>query len=200
MTAPAIPRRSPGPTPEAFRASSAFARALIGPRHGGRRTAAIHDILMRAIASRQRHWRWVALRATEDDLDAHLLPAWHEQCDPSFAAWHEKERRYEIGFDLGGRGSCDIDVIFLALDRVPGLGACRNDQDVAGNERARRQVARAIRALGGAGSVAASCAWHVLGLEWSLREWSQKALRGKVDQAAGVLVAALAILDPHFGT
>lgn len=67
-----------------------------------------------------------------------------------------------------------------------------------GNDQARRQIAEAIRALGGEISLSASCAWHVLGLEWSLREWSIKALRSNVAQASGVLISTLWVLKPHF--
>lgn len=68
-----------------------------------------------------------------------------------------------------------------------------------GNERARKQIASAMSVLGGERSLAASCAWHVLGLEWSLREWAAKATQTNVHRATGVLVATLDLLDPHFG-
>jgi len=67
-----------------------------------------------------------------------------------------------------------------------------------GNEAARRRIAAAIRCLGGDATILASCAWHVLGLEWSLREWAAKSLGGKVDRASGVVIATLALLEPHF--
>lgn len=68
-----------------------------------------------------------------------------------------------------------------------------------GNEAARKRIAGAIRLLGGQTAPAASCAWHVLGLEWSLREWATKGLRCNADMARGVLVAALGALDAYFG-
>lgn len=82
-----------------------------------------------------------------------------------------------------------------ALDRLPGNG----DADRSpGNDRARRRIAEAIRMLGGQGRLPASCAWHVLGLEWSLREWAEKCLSGRHVVAVGVLVAVLAILEREF--
>lgn len=68
-----------------------------------------------------------------------------------------------------------------------------------GNEGARRRIAAAIDKLGGEASIAASCAWHVLGLEWSLREWAAKALRGNVHQATGSLRATLGLIARDFG-
>ena len=68
---------------------------------------------------------------------------------------------------------------------------------------ARRRVANAIDALGGHDSPAGSCAWFVVGLEMSVREWAtRRGWSGKpVPQpiAGGMLVAALGILAMHFG-
>jgi len=69
----------------------------------------------------------------------------------------------------------------------------------SGHERARRRISAAMTRLGGECSVTASAAWHVLGLEWSLRRWGQKACRGNVHQAAGVVLAALDLLEDDFG-
>ena len=68
---------------------------------------------------------------------------------------------------------------------------------------ARRRVAEALDTLGGHASPAGSCAWFVLGLEFSLRTWatrqgwSGKPIHGPMAQ--GVLVAALGTLAMHFG-
>lgn len=67
-------------------------------------------------------------------------------------------------------------------------------------EAARRQVWHALQAVGGAGSPAGSCLWHVLGWERTLREWAQgQAWNGrpiKQEAAAGILIAAL---ESHLG-
>jgi hypothetical protein len=89
----------------------------------------------------------------------------------------------------------------LPLLRVPGTG-----REPELNERqldARRRVYAALEALGGISSPAGSCVWHVVGLQWSVRDWAMsQGWRGRpVDQkeAKGILVAALAILARHYG-
>lgn len=59
-------------------------------------------------------------------------------------------------------------------------------------EYARNQIAKAIRWVGGSQSSQASCLWHVLGLEQSMRSWSREHPR-KITHlnASGVLAAAL---------
>jgi hypothetical protein len=68
---------------------------------------------------------------------------------------------------------------------------------------ARRRVSEALDALGGHDSAAGSCAWHVLGLEMSVREWAMRQGWGgrpvSPPQAQGMLVATLAVLAGHFG-
>lgn len=68
---------------------------------------------------------------------------------------------------------------------------------------ARQKVAAALEALGGHGSAAGSCAWHVLGCEASVREWAtRQGWGGKLvghSQAQGILVAALGVLAWHYG-
>jgi hypothetical protein len=43
---------------------------------------------------------------------------------------------------------------------------------------ARERVARALDALGGHGSPAASCVWQVVGMQTSIREWAASARLG----------------------
>jgi hypothetical protein len=70
-------------------------------------------------------------------------------------------------------------------------------------EAARTAVWRAIQAVGGIGSPAGSCMWHVLGWERSLKEWALEqgwsGRRVSQEAAAGILVAALGALESHFG-
>jgi hypothetical protein len=67
---------------------------------------------------------------------------------------------------------------------------------------ARRKVAAALDALGGHDSAAGCCAWHVVGLELSVREWAMRQGWGgrsvSPPQAQGMLVAALGVLAAHF--
>jgi hypothetical protein len=68
---------------------------------------------------------------------------------------------------------------------------------------ARRKVAEALDVLGGHDSAAGSCAWYVLGLETSVREWAMRQGWGgrpvPPTQAQGMLVATLSVLAAHFG-
>lgn len=68
---------------------------------------------------------------------------------------------------------------------------------------AREKVARALDALGGHGSPAASCTWHVVGLQTSIREWALRQGWGgrpvRQESAQGILVAALGVLVKHYG-
>jgi hypothetical protein len=58
-------------------------------------------------------------------------------------------------------------------------------------------------ALGGLGSPAGSCVWHVVGLQRSIREWAMRQGWGgkpvRIEQAQGILVAALGMLAAHHG-
>ena len=70
-------------------------------------------------------------------------------------------------------------------------------------EGARDAVWRAIRAVGGMGSPAGSCLWHVVGWERSLKEWALEqgwnGRRVSQEAASGILIAALGALEAHFG-
>jgi hypothetical protein len=60
-----------------------------------------------------------------------------------------------------------------------------------------------LDALGGLGSPASSCVWHVVGLQRSIRErmmrqgWDGRPVR--VEQAQGILIAALGVLAKYYG-
>lgn len=68
---------------------------------------------------------------------------------------------------------------------------------------ARERVARALDALGGHGSPAGSCVWHVVGMQTSIREWALRRGWGgrpvRQESAQGILVAALGVLAKHYG-
>ena len=70
-------------------------------------------------------------------------------------------------------------------------------------EGARNAVWRAISAVGGIGSPAGSCLWHVVGWERSLKEWALEqgwsGRRVSQEAASGILIAALGALEAHFG-
>jgi hypothetical protein len=60
---------------------------------------------------------------------------------------------------------------------------------------ARRQVQETIGALGGISRAPGSCAWHVIGLEWSVRRWAREWLGVNNPEATGVLIATCSLLD-----
>jgi hypothetical protein len=70
-------------------------------------------------------------------------------------------------------------------------------------EAARAMVWRAVQAVGGFGSPAGSCLWHVVGWERPLKEWALgqgwSGRRVSQESAAGILIAALGALESHFG-
>jgi hypothetical protein len=68
---------------------------------------------------------------------------------------------------------------------------------------ARSRLFEALALFGGADSPGGSCLWHVVGLEYSLREWAtHRGWSGRPVhhvQAQGMLVAALGVLAVHYG-
>jgi hypothetical protein len=70
-------------------------------------------------------------------------------------------------------------------------------------EAARRAVWRAVGALGGLGSPAGSCLWHVVGWECSLKAWALEqgwsGRRVTQEAASGILIAALGALETLSG-
>lgn len=68
---------------------------------------------------------------------------------------------------------------------------------------ARRKVWQALEVLGGIASPAGSCVWHVIGCEWTVKDWALREGWGgrplRDHTAAGVLIGALGVLQAHFG-
>ena len=89
----------------------------------------------------------------------------------------------------------------MSFDHQPGSGNAADLTHVQLD--ARRRVARAIDALGGFGSPAGGCVWHVVGLQCSIREWAMRQGWGGrpigEKQAHGILVAALGMLAAFYG-
>ena len=89
----------------------------------------------------------------------------------------------------------------MPLLRIPGGGG--RDTTTEQQFQARERVAAAIDALGGPGSLARACVWHIVGLESSITEWSRRSgWCGRPighAQGQGVLVSALGVLAMHYG-
>lgn len=87
------------------------------------------------------------------------------------------------------------------LRRVP--QAVRELPVGARQAEARKKIWRALGALGGASSPAGSCAWHVLGCQWSLKEWAlRQGWSGRAlsqETASGILIGTLGVLKGFYG-
>ena len=110
---------------------------------------------------------------------------------------HDAARDFQAQFTIAR-----YDVIrCMSLMRLPG-GSGPGDLTDAQVD-ARRRVGKVLDALGGLGSPAGSCVWHVVGLQRSIREWALRQGWGgkpvRVEQAQGILVAALGMLVKHDG-
>jgi hypothetical protein len=110
---------------------------------------------------------------------------------------HDAARDFQAQFTIAR-----YDVIrCMSLMRLPG-GSGPGDLTEAQVD-ARRRVGKALDALGGLGSPAGSCVWHVVGLQRSIREWALRQGWGgrpvRVEQAQGILVAALGVLVGYYG-
>jgi hypothetical protein len=110
---------------------------------------------------------------------------------------HDAARDFQAQFTIAR-----FDVVrCMPLVRLPGGGGAADLTDAQVD--ARRRVGGALDALGGLGSPAGSCVWHVVGLQCSIREWAMRQGWGgrsvRVEQAQGILVAALGVLAGHYG-
>jgi hypothetical protein len=110
---------------------------------------------------------------------------------------HDAARDFQAQFTVAR-----FDVVrCMSLMRMPGNGGPGDLTEAQVD--ARRRVGKALDALGGLGSPAGSCVWHVVGLQRSIREWALRQGWGgrpvRVEQAQGILVAALGMLVKHYG-
>jgi hypothetical protein len=134
--------------------------------------------------------RIVVHHRTVDTLGRMLTSATIDQ------AMYDAARDFQAAFTIA-----NLDPIRAApILRVPG-GRTENVNDRQID--ARRRVHAAMQALGGIGSPAGSCVWHVVGLqrsvrEWAMRQgWSGRPLEQK--EAKGILVGALGSLAGLYG-
>ncbi len=112
-------------------------------------------------------------------------------------AMHDAARDFQAQFTIAR-----FDVVrCMPLVRVPSGGGPGDLTDAQVD--ARRRLGKALDALGGLGSPAGSCVWHVVGLQRSIREWAMRQGWGgrpvRVEQAQGILVAALGVLAGWYG-
>lgn len=108
---------------------------------------------------------------------------------------HDAARDFAATFTIA-----QLDTIAcMSLDRISGSRSAADLTDAQLD--ARRRVADA---LGGLGSPAGGCVWHVVGLQCSIREWAMRQGWGGrpigEKQAHGILVAALGVPAHHYGS
>ena len=105
----------PGAELARFLKSDARLRAVIGPVYAGRKSAAVYDILQRCVRfSKQRAWRWVAVRQRRDEIEAHTLRTLQHWIRDG--AYDEKKRRWGYLFDLGDGVKRTLEIDFLAVE------------------------------------------------------------------------------------
>lgn len=159
--------RAPGATLKAFYESDAFARALIGPIYGGRKTAAVHDILGRLSEGSQPAWRWAAVRATESELRAETIACWQEHFARIFGIsavtpkiWDAKELTARLNTKAGV-----LELRFFGLDNAAHRRAFEAYQATAYWLDGARDLPESVfdQAIGGAGEYPArlhgGCRW-----------------------------------------
>jgi hypothetical protein len=117
------------------------------------------------------------------------------------------ERRGRITAGMRGAGE-DFRETFqpahldpLRAARLERTGGCSPTALLPGHriELARERVWQTIRMIGGVGSPAGSCLWHVVGLEQTIKAWAmlQEWRRKRLDEetAGGILIGALGMLE-----
>jgi hypothetical protein len=110
---------------------------------------------------------------------------------------HDAARDFQAQFTVAR-----FDVVrCMPLMRLPGSRGPGDLTDAQVD--ARRRVGNALDALGGLGSPAGSCVWHVVGLQRSIREWAMRQGWGgrpvRIEQAQGIMIAGLGMLKRHYG-
>jgi hypothetical protein len=114
---------------------------------------------------------------------------------------HAAARDFQAAFTIACF-DCMPRVNLTLMTRSP--SASHHTPDLTdGQLAARERIARALDVLGGHGSPAGSCVWHVVGLQTSIREWALRQGWGgrpvRQESAQGILVAALGVLAKHYG-
>ena len=111
---------------------------------------------------------------------------------------HDAARDFQAQFTIAR-----FDVVRLhAADAVCRAAAARPISPMRRSMRAVVSVQRSTRSAASA-APPARCVWHVVGLQRSIREWAMRQGWGggrcSVEQAQGILIAALGTLAGHYG-
>jgi hypothetical protein len=110
---------SDAPTLEAFAASNARVRGVMGPFGSGKSTACVMEIIQRSMAQAPgpdgiRRTRWAVVRNTYPQLQDTTIKTFFDWFPPEFCGkYHDQKHNYLITKLKG----CLIDIMFRALDR-----------------------------------------------------------------------------------
>jgi predicted phage terminase large subunit-like protein len=107
----------PGAQLAAFLKSNHPRRGVVGPVYGGRKSAAVFDIVTRAVRhKRQRAWRWVVVRQSRDELEAQTVrTVLHWMRDGKY---DERKHRWAYLYDLGDDVERVLEIEFLAIEEA----------------------------------------------------------------------------------
>lgn len=108
--------RPDGSVLAAFLAGTGFARALVGPRSGGRKIAAVADIAGQALRAAPARWRVAVAAARAEDLQGGAMRAVAEAFGPDAGKWDLPGRRFAIDIARPD-GRRAIEFHFFGLDR-----------------------------------------------------------------------------------
>jgi hypothetical protein len=110
---------------------------------------------------------------------------------------HDAARDFQAQFTI----ACYDTLVCMRFQRHPSKG--NRAELTEAQIDARRRVDEAMDALGGLGSPAGGCVWHIVGLQRSIREWAMRQGWGgrpiNEKQAQGILIAGLGVLMRHYG-
>lgn len=107
--------QAPGPVLAQFQASPAFARALIGPRRGGRKIAALVNIARRVRGAPPGNWRVLALAPTAEAMEGAMRGA--DLCFGAAAQWNMPAQACAVDFAGPDRGLRHLELRFFAADK-----------------------------------------------------------------------------------
>jgi hypothetical protein len=104
-----------------FHNSDARVRAIVGPIGGGKSSACVMELLLRAAAQRPhkgvRVTRSVVVRNTYPELRDTTRKTFEQWIPPGAGRWHEREFTFEINKPLGDGTRLHSEILFRALDR-----------------------------------------------------------------------------------
>ena len=124
MTA-AIPLRyhPAGPVSEAYVASRAFVRAIMGPIGSGKSTASVFAIFGSILTQQPsprdgvRRLRWAIIRNTYPELRSTTMATWHFWVPMTVGKWRDAgPPLHKLQLQIG-QSRAELEVLFLALDR-----------------------------------------------------------------------------------